>query len=571
MATINDYEDVEYILGLGGELVEFYRNNPILAAYDLLNIDLAPVQRIVLRDMWFKKYVIAVASRGFGKTFLLGVNAVLHALLYPGYRVGLIAPSFRQSKMIFSEVEKLYRRSSILREACEKGPVRGADTCHLKFKTTDRSNGSFIEALPIGVDGAKIRGSRFYLIEIDELAQMSPDVIDLVVRPMAAVSLEPMERVREFERIKVLISQGLATEDDFATDQGANKMIMTSSGYFKFNHMWNRMKSYWKAIKQQGDKSKFAVYQVPYQLLPDGFLDKDNVEEAKRTMSSLQYMMEYEAIMVSDSDGFFKASLLEKCTTGSDFSIKLYGDKDKEYIMGIDPNQGGAAACGVVVIEIGDPLRMVYVDGLKKKTTQHMVMEIQRLTDAFNIKRIFMDSQGGGKPIKDLLQEGYNNHVSIIDIEDETMFEKEGKRILNMINPTPMWISDANFDTLSLFENSKLRFPAPPLNSDPIAEELYEKVRLLKSQILSIIITPTSRGMTHFDTPKKGQNKDLYSALILAAWGARELVRQGNETQKIIYSQGLARPHKPGATFRIMPIGSGKAYTQQAVLKKPIN
>jgi len=335
--------------------------------------------------------------------------------------------------------------------------------------------------------------------------------------------------------------------------------------------MWNRMKSYWKAIREQGDNSKYAVYQVPYQLLPPGFLDTDNVAEAKRTMSSLQFMMEYEAAMVSDSDGFFKASLLEKCTLGSDFSIKMYGDKDKEYVMGIDPNQGGAAACGVVIIEIGDPLRIVYVDGLKKKTTQQMVMEIQRLTTAFNVKRIFMDSQGGGKPIRDLLQEGYNNHVLIIDLEDETMLEKEGKHILQLVNPTPAWISDANFDTLALFENQKLRFPALPLNSDPIAEELYEKVRILKSQLLNIIVTPTSRGLTHFDTPKKGQNKDLYSALILSAWGSRELVREGSEQIKFVYSQGLSRPHTKGATFKPLSVGAGKPYTQYAVLKKPIN
>jgi hypothetical protein len=502
---------------------------------------------------------------------LLGVNAALHALLYPGYRIGLIAPSFRQSKMIFSEVEKLYQRSSILREACLKPPVRGADTCSLKFKGTSSSNGSFIEALPVGVDGAKIRGSRFYLIEIDELAQMSNDIIDLVVRPMAAVSLEPMERVRELERRKLLIDQGLATEEDFSDDNSSNKMIMTSSGYFKFNHMWKRMKSYWKAIREKGNNSKYSVYQVPYQLLPNGFLDKDNVEEAKRTMSRLQFMMEYEAAMVSDSDGFFKASLLEKCTLGSDFSIKMYGDKDKEYVLGIDPNQGGAAACGVVVIEIGNPLRIVYVDGLKKKTTQQMVMEIQRLTDAFNIKRIFMDSQGGGKPIRDLLQEGYNNHISIIDLEDETMVEKEGKHILTLVNPTPAWISDANFDTLALFENTQLRFPAPPVTADPIAEELYEKVRVLKAQLLNIIVTPTARGLTHFDTPKKGQNKDLYSALVLSAWGSREMIREGSEQQKIIYSEGLTRPHTKGSVFKPLVAGAGKPYAQYAVLKKPVN
>ena len=243
MANIDLYENMDVVMEQGSDLIRYYRSDPVMAAYDLLNVDLAPVQRIILRDMWFRNFVITVMGRGGGKTFMLGVNATLHALLYPGYRVGLIGPSFRQSKMIFSEVEKIYQRSPILRDACDKKPTRGSDTCFLRFRGTDRSNGSYIEALPIGIDGAKIRGSRFYLIEIDELAQMSPDIIDLVIRPFGAVSLEPMQRVRELEHQEELIRKGLATEDDFV-GAAANKMIMTSSGYFKFNHMWHRMKSY---------------------------------------------------------------------------------------------------------------------------------------------------------------------------------------------------------------------------------------------------------------------------------------------------------------------------------------
>ena len=117
------------------ELIEFYREHPCIAAFELLGVDLAPIQRVVFRDMWFKNYVIAVCARGFGKTFLLGTLAALSCMLYPGYRVGLIAPVFRQSKMIFSEVEKLYAKSTILRESCEKKPTRGSDTCYLKYKS----------------------------------------------------------------------------------------------------------------------------------------------------------------------------------------------------------------------------------------------------------------------------------------------------------------------------------------------------------------------------------------------------------------------------------------------------
>jgi len=569
LASIDVYENIDIIFEQGADLVTFYRSNPVVAAYDLLKVDLAPIQRIVLRDMWFKNYAISVCGRGFGKTFLLGVNATLHALLYPGYRIGLIAPSFRQSKMIFAEVEKLYQRSSILREATAKRPTRGADTCFLKFKGTDMSNGSYIEALPIGVDGAKIRGSRFYLIEIDELAQMPPDVIDMVIRPMAAVHLEPMQKVREIERIERLIEEGLATEDDLITE-GGNKMIMTSSGYFKFNHMWHRMKSYWKAIKETGDDTKYAVHQVPYQMLPKGFLDMENINEARRTMSSLEFMMEYEAAMASDSEGFFKASLLEACTRDSDFTIQARGEAGKEYLLGIDPNQGGSALFGLIVIELGYPNKIVYVKGLKKQAHQEMTKAVQRLLDGFNIKRIYMDAQGGGNAIKDLLAEGYNNSTPVFDMDDDLTKYKSGRRILRMVNFSPAWIADANFDTLSLLENNRLRFPNVPRTSDDVDERMYEQIKLLKSQMLNIIVTETARGVRHFDTPKKGQNKDLYSALILAAYGAKELSKDLEYVEPQLEGAGLIRPHEVGASFTRKKGVVGEDYMQHAVLQRKL-
>jgi len=561
------HENLDVILDQGGQMIEAYRNDPVMAAYDLLRVDLAPIQRIILRDMWFKNFTISVVTRGGGKTFLLGVNAALHCLLYPGYRVGLISSSFRQSKYIFSEVEKLYTRSSILREACEKRPVRGSDLCYLKFKGTDNSNSSYIEALPLGVDGAKIRGSRFYLIEIDELAQVPPQIIDMVIRPFGAVTLEPMERVRYMEKMMKLIEEGLATEDDII-EQAANKMVMTSSGYFKFNHMWHRMKSYWQAMTEEGKKTKYAVHQIPYQMMPKGFLDDENIKEAKRTMSSIEFMMEYEAAMISDSDGFFKASLLELCTIGSDFSLRLTGEYGKEYVLGVDPSQGGTASCGIIVIELGKPNKLVYVRGLKKRTTQEMTMTIQKLTDSFNVIEIFMDSQGGGNAIKDLLQEGYNNHMLILDPEDENMKGKNGKRILNMINPAPAWIADANFDTLALLENKDLRFPTVPVSGNNIEEKLYEEVKLLKSQMLNIVVTETARGVRHFDTPRKGQNKDLYSALVLAAYGVRELDRGIGQGDSVLHQSGLVRPHQPGATFTRTAGGRSVDYAHAAVLTK---
>lgn len=529
---------LDAIFGQGPELIEFYRQNPCIAAYELLGVDLAPIQRVVFEDMWFGSYSITVASRGFGKSFLLGTLAALSCMLYPGYRVGLVAPSFRQSKMIFAEVEKLYNQSSILKESTEKRPIRGSDTAYLEFKSSNGSMKSRLEAIPIGNDGAKIRGSRFYLICCDELAQIPDKILDMVLRPMGATKMNPMANVRKLEQQQRLIELGIATADDFE-EETANKMVMTSSGYYKFNHMYRRMRTYWdKMALSDREATKYSVHQIPHWLLPEGFLDKDNIDEAERVMSSHEFRMEYEADMISDSEGFFKASVLAECTAGSGFSIKLKGDSDKQYVLGIDPNQGGSASCGAVIVELGDTNKVVNAIEFKKLTTQQLTSAVQNICATYNIKRVFMDKGGGGKAIMDLLEEGYGNKEPIIDRTEPDNAQKEGRHILEMVNFAPAWISDANFSTLSLIEDHKLIFPQPPDYNDNIANKHYETVELLKRQMLNIIVTQTASGALHFDTPKKGQNKDLYSAIILAGYGVKLLDKELEIEDEILHTLG---------------------------------
>lgn len=570
------YED---LLEQGVELIRFYNENPCIAAYDLLGVDLDPIQRLVFNDMWFKDYVITVATRGYGKTFLLGTLAALSCMLKPGYRVGLMAPVFRQSKLIFAEVEKLYAQSSILREACEKKPTTQTDKCYLRFKSVGGMTPSYIESLPLG-DGSKIRGSRFYLIALDELAQIPDQILDMVIRPMAATSLAPMERVRRLRQQEKLISLGLATQDDFE-EESVNKMIMTSSGYYKFNHMWRRMRDHWSQMsisEKQGEECKYSVWQIPYWDLPPGFLDSKNIEAAKRVMSNAEFRMEYEAAMVSDSEGFFKASLLEQCTVGSNFTIELAGDKGAQYIVGVDPNQGGRASTGIVIIRLGSTNSVVNVIELKQKTTPELTKSIQDICDKFNVIRMFMDNGGGGKAICDFLEEGYNGAEPIINRNNDEHKNSKGRHILEMVNFNPAWISDANFTSKSMLESNKLRFPEAPIDSTlDIMATSYENINTLKSQMLSIIVTQTATGVLHFDTPSKNQNKDLYSAFILAAHGVNAVERELEaEQEPTLYSNGgLIRPHGQGKDFNTLQSSLQKSArtitpVSAAILKKKL-
>jgi hypothetical protein len=291
----------------------------------------------------------------------------------------------------------------------------------------------------------------------------------------------------------------------------------------------------------------------------------NNINEAKRIMSHSEFRMEYEGAMVDDSEGFFKASLLEDCTLGSGFDLNLTGGAGN-FIMGVDPNQGGADSCGVVILELGNEHKIVNVLELKKQTTQALTRSVQSLCEQYNIIRIYMDKGGGGKAIMDLLEDGYDNKEPILDRSNPDNDFKDGRHILEMVNFNPSWISDANFTTKSLFESKHLLFPELAAGAPDIVASAYDYIRVLKSQLLSIVVTQTATGVLHFDTPSKSMHKDLYSALILAAHGARTFERELEEddTPILHHSSGMVRLRN-GSNVSFNPFSSTVPATSSLV------
>lgn len=657
-------------LSQGSSMIGFFRMHPVIAARELLRVDLAPIQRKVFRDMWFRNNNIVTASRGFGKTFLQALTAVLRAMLYPGYRVGFLGPVFRQAKHCFEAAERLYQRSPILQEALAKPPTKASDSCYLRFKAPKGGVGSWIEAIPLGT-GEKIRGARYFCVEgssliytdkglisirdiidkgldvqvytldgfmspsvgvhmpesdvikieaeggytligtpihsvmnshfdfvkledlsvedrvlvfnlgivsnigkpayfyeahiksisltksdtydftipganhfisngfvshntlcIDEFNHIPEDIYDAVITPMAITGMDPMERVRHHERLDRLKAAGIDVDDRYTPT--ANKFLHTSSGYFKFNYLWARMKFYWSEMKA-GSKDH-AVWQVPYNFLPEHFLDAKALSQAKKQMSKALFDMEYKALMVSDSDGFYRGSLLTAATPFGAFRIELAGIPTEEYIAAVDPAAGtDVAAFAITIIKLGSPNKIVFSKEMKKTSFPKMTKVLQELIfNRFNIIRIFMDSGGGGQSIRDLLETGINGFPLVLEDTKENR-SKSGKKILQLVNFNNDWIASSNYTAVSLLEHKQLLFPSPPLGAQKNDEEdkVYELIEKdMKNQILNIVVTETKMGRMHFDTPSKGQKKDLYSTFLLAAHGI-ELIRRERAAPEI--------------------------------------
>jgi hypothetical protein len=504
-------------------LIEIYRKYPVLAAQDLLGVDLAVPQQEILNSMWNKNFVLISAGRGCGKSFMSAVFAALWAMLYPGQKVGLLAPSFRQGKTMFAEVEKLWNLSPLFREATVGKPTYASDRCYLKFKQGGNKPQSVIESVPLG-DGGKIRGARYYLIIVDEFAQMPTEIFNTVIVPMGATVANPMENVRRIAKMDALIRSGSATAEDFESET-ANKIVMLSSAYFQFNHMYERLLTYKDAIAR-GSK-EHAVHEISYRQMPKGFLDDNNIKEGRLNLSSIQFNMEYEAIWEADSAGVFKASLIEECRKLTPYTVLAKGEPGKEYILGADPARA-SDAFALCLIEKSSPSKVVAAWEYYNNEFPKMANIIIDICDKFNVIAVHLDAGagGGGLAMKDLLgeEERFGNR-RLLDIEDDETLGLAGNRILYMFNPGSKSNAEAVHAALSLMEQHNLALPGLPTTTDlevlKVLEPIHATVEEMIRQVLLIEVSQTRSGVAHFDVPNGGghgtQKKDLFTAFILAS------------------------------------------------------
>jgi len=457
--------------------------------------------------------------------------------------------------MIFSEVERIYGMSPILQEACARPPTKQSDKCHLTFRQAGKTPASVIESVPLG-DGGKIRGARYYVIIADEFAQLPADIFNLVIVPMGATSANPMERVRAVQKQQKLIELGLATADDFK-EETANKMIMTSSAYYQFNHMYDRVLTYDRLIED--GSTKHANHNISYKDLPKGFMSEENIIEARNTSTEDQFKMEYEAVWLSDSAGIFKASLIDRCKMLSNHTVALNGSPGKEYILGVDPART-RDAFAMCMIEVGSVNKVVGAWEFFNQDFPSMAAFIFDLSKRFNLVAIHMDSQGGGAAIKDLLEEEARfGKDRILDADDDANRHAEGRKILYLANFSPKWIADANYASINLMEKGGLAFPVPAQTKDDIdfryleeMEKTHDTVDRMLGQMLSIEVSESRAGVAHFDLPEGAhgkKKKDLYTAFILAAKKAYDIAFSQGEVGNII-RLGLVEPLRIGSVTR---------------------
>ena len=219
----------------------------------LFDIELHPIQVAILQEFWTRPFPMFIASRGFGKSFILALYSTLKTIFYPGTKVVIVGAAFRQSKVIFEYMENIWRNSPIIRSVFnsnDDGPRRDVDRCTMRY------GDSWAIAIPMG-DGSKIRGLRAHIIIADEFASISPDIYETVVAGFAAVSASPIQNVKEQAKKKAMKDQGLwNAELEELNTRMSNQAIIAGTADYAFKHFakyWNRYRTIIKRNIQWGD------------------------------------------------------------------------------------------------------------------------------------------------------------------------------------------------------------------------------------------------------------------------------------------------------------------------------
>ena len=563
----------------------------------IFNIQLLPSQALILYELWNRKFPMLIASRGFGKSFMLSLYCMLRALILPGRKVVVVGAAFRQSKVLFEYMETIWNNSPILRDICDgnSGPRRDVDRCVMRI------NDSRVTCLPLG-DGQKIRGQRANDIISDEFASIPRDIFETVVAGFAAVSSDPIENVKRLAAEKKAEELGVEIQDkdENKLEDKDNQIILSGTAYYDFNHFatyWKRWKS---IIKSQGDPTKlrevfggedvpdnfdwteYSIMRIPYELLPEGFMDASQVARSKATVHAGIYQMEFGAVFTRDSEGFFKRSLIESCVVddkeptkdskGNEiiFEAKLMGDPNKKYVFGVDP-ASEVDNFSIIVLELNEDHRRIvhcwttnrseHKEKVKRGYStetdfySYCARKIRDLMKLFPCVHIAMDAQGGGIAVmeslhdKDKLQDGEIEIWPVID-EDKPKDtdDQRGLHILEMCQFAKYdWLAEANHGLRKDLEDKVILFPRFDSVTVGISniedgmkgrmydtlEQCVMDIEELKDELSMIQMTQTSSGRDRWDTPevvvaagkKSKMRKDRYSSLIMANMAARRIAR----------------------------------------------
>lgn len=376
---------------------KFCEKNLFFTVKLLTGVELDPYQELKLRGFFLRDFALNIEGRGVGKSFTISLFIILYAIFNPGCKIGICSGTFRQSKLIFKQIEKWIADShGHYLKQCIGTVKHDPDGYEMHIGS------SLVMAVPMT---EKIRGLRFNKVIIDEYLLVPKEMVESVIRPFltAKQSNPESDRIRKIE--DELIKEGKMKESERRKIKG-NSIIALSSASFKFEDLYKEifLKYCEKISDSRAEDVNHFVFRIGYEAV-EGFgrIDTKLINEAKTTSSKAQFDREYRAIFTDQGTGYYSYQSLEDATVGYGCQpmIKVRGDTGKKYILGIDPNASLSETAdnfAMALLELNEDGKagiLVHAYALANSKISKRAEYLKYLLNNFNIVYIIIDNSGG--------------------------------------------------------------------------------------------------------------------------------------------------------------------------------
>lgn len=385
----------------------FYRANPHRFCKDYLNIHLKPFQAILIYMMFHYVYIMYIAARSQGKTWLTAVFCICRCILYPGTKIVVASGSKGQAmKIVTEKIPEITANSpNLKREISKNSTSMNTDEPNIIFK-----NGSWIKVV---ASNDKARSARAHINIYDEFRLIDINILTRVLRRFLGTPRQP----------------GYLKKPEYKHLQERNQEIYLSSAWFKYHWAWNRFRSFFNLFKKG---KKYFVCGLPYQLsIKEGLLMKEQVldEMQEEDFDALSWGMEMECLFFGESEkAYFKYEDLNKSRTinkpclpmtdaefiqskGERRKYKFYKPKreDEIRILGVDCALMGGRANDATVftfircIPNGDEYikAVEYIETLEGQHTTNQGLRLKQLFYDLDCDYCVMDTSGNAIGIYD--------------------------------------------------------------------------------------------------------------------------------------------------------------------------
>ena len=539
-----------------GLWTSYYRLFPHLFVRDYLGINLKVFQMILLYMMNSMHYLMYLASRGQGKTFITSIYICVRAMLYPGTKIIIAAGNIKQSIEVIEKIQDLMGDSPNLAREIDDLKT-SPNNAGISFR-----NGSWVKVVASN-QGA--RGKRAHLIIVDEFRMVEKSIIDTVLRKMMSTP-----------RLC-----GFHTKPEYAHLKERNKEIYLSSAWYTHHWSFAKAQSFFEAMT---DGKPYFLCSLPYQLpIKEGLLMREQVEDemSEADFSPVSWQMEMESLFYGESEKAFyrfadieKNRVLNKAIYPKSFYEILknkdfkFEEKQKDEIrlvscdisgMGSTTNNNDASVFSILKLVPSSDGKsydkyVIYMESFEGGHSQSQAIQIRRLYEEFDCDYIVIDTMGLGLGVYDSLvtnlydKERNVAYPAFSCINDTEMakrcMEEDAPKVIYSIKASAQINNDMHVYTLDALKRGKLRLLIDENECKevllkykgyeklPVEEQVkfiqpYLQISLLAQEMVGLEKVDTNNNLIKLKEPST-KRKDRYSSIGYGVYVAKLLEKDLN-------------------------------------------